>query len=125
AGPCAGAGRSCAETARSAVLYRSSEQPGDPAARDESLKQYRAARSAWAELAAKAKGVYLADITVGEHPQLRGHWLDRLPAIDADIAAIAALPPRDRQKAVPSAIKEALSRPRRTAFPCHHTPQPK
>ena len=29
----------------------------------------------------------MSDITVGENPQLRGHWLDRLPAIDADIAA--------------------------------------
>src|SRR5206468_1547693 len=29
------------------------------------------------------------DITVGEHPWLRGHWSDRLPAIDEDIARMA------------------------------------
>jgi hypothetical protein len=36
------------------------------------------------------KGVYVADITVGETRVLRGHWADRLADIDADIAAIAA-----------------------------------
>jgi hypothetical protein len=41
-------------------------------------------------LAEEAKGVYMSDITVGEHPQLRGHWLDRLPAIDRDVAALEA-----------------------------------
>jgi len=53
------------------------------------LAQYKSARAAWADLAEQARGVYMADITVGEHPQLHGHWLDRLPAIDADIAAMA------------------------------------
>ena len=35
------------------------------------------------------KGGLVADITVGEHRQLRGHWMDRLPAIDADIELMA------------------------------------
>src|ERR1035438_9986724 len=49
---------------------------------------YRTARAAWAGLSHKADGVYVADITVGELPWLRGHWLDRLPAIDADIVLL-------------------------------------
>ena len=35
-----------------------------------------------------ARGVYVADITIGPLPHQRGHWLDRLPAMDADIAAM-------------------------------------
>jgi hypothetical protein len=57
---------------------------------EEALKQYRSSREAWAQFAAVARGVYVADVTVGEHPWLRGHWLDRLPAIDADIADMEA-----------------------------------
>jgi hypothetical protein len=34
--------------------------------------------------------VYVQDITVGCDPWLRGHWQDRLPAIDADVAAMEA-----------------------------------
>ena len=32
--------------------------------------------------------MYVADITFGPLPHQRGHWSDRLPAIDADIAAM-------------------------------------
>src|SRR6185369_15497714 len=85
----AGLGRFFGAKFRSGVLYRIYEKTGDRGALDESLKAYRAARAAWAELANRAKSVYISDITVGENPQLRGHWLDRLPAIDADIAGIS------------------------------------
>ena len=90
------------------------------------MKAYTAQREhAWAELANSAKGVYMSDITVGEHPQLRGHWLDRLPAMDADIALMekkqvpAADAPQDR---VASAIKTILGRPQRASLPCRHQP---
>jgi len=75
---------------RAGVLYRIFEQTRDRAALEEALKAYRAAREAWAEAAARANGVYMADITFGELRQLRGHWADRLADIDGDIAAIAA-----------------------------------
>ena len=75
---------------RAGVLYRIFERTGDRAALEEALKAYRAARDAWAGIAARTKGVYVADITVGETRQLRGHWADRLADIDADIAAVAA-----------------------------------
>src|SRR5262249_18834381 len=86
----AGLGRFFAARFRSGVLYRIYETTRDRDALEASLKQYRAARAAWAELANRAKRVYVPDITVGENPQLGGHWLDRLPAMDADIAAVAA-----------------------------------
>ena len=78
------------------------KRPGTERRSKTSLKQYREARAAWAELANRAKGVYVTDITVGEHPQLRGHWLDRLPAIDADIAAIE----KETRERKPRAVRE-------------------
>lgn len=121
----AGLGRFFGAKFRSGVLYRIYEKTGDQAALRQCLSQYRKARTAWAELANRAKSVYLPDITVGEHPQLRGHWLDRLPAIDRDIDAIEAKlgsasggsHPRAAQ-----AIQEALGRPVRTPLPVTHTP---
>ncbi|MDP2995870.1 MAG: hypothetical protein Q8N47_00190, partial [Bryobacterales bacterium] len=121
----AGVGRFFGAKFRSGVLYRIYEKTGDRTAIEESLKQYRAARAAWAELAERAK-VYVPDLTVGERPQLRGHWLDRLPAMDADIAAVEKKldPAKSGQpdSRVAAAIKEALGRPRRAPVACRHTP---
>ncbi len=122
----AGLGRFFGAKFRSGVLYRMYEQTGDRAALEESLKAYRAARAAWAELANRAKSVYVADITVGENPQLRGHWLDRLPAIDRDIADISKRPEHAKSGGVRAeAIQEALGRPRRVSLSCRHTPPEK
>ncbi|MGH8694609.1 MAG: hypothetical protein ACREVM_10330 [Burkholderiales bacterium] len=62
------------------------ERTRDRRALEEALKSYRAARAAWADLAGRAKDVYIPDITFGFDKHLRGHWLDRLPAIDDDLA---------------------------------------
>jgi len=122
----AGLGRFFGAKLRSGVLYRIHERTGDRAALEQSLKQYRAARAAWAELANRAQGVYVSDITVGEQPQLRGHWLDRLPAMDADIAAVEKkldqAKPVQQQSRVAAAIQEALGRPRRAPVACRHAP---
>jgi len=119
-----GLGRFFGAKFRSGVLYALFEQTGDRAALDESLKAYRRARSAWSELANRASNVYQADVTVGELPHLRGHWLDRLTAIDADIADMAkkleqagGAAPQER---VRLCIQEALGAPRRAAVSCHH-----
>ncbi len=65
------------------------ERTGDRTALEEALKMYRSARDIWAKMAESARSVYVADVTVGELAWLRGHWTDRLPAIDADIANMA------------------------------------
>jgi hypothetical protein len=110
---------------RSGALYRIYERTGNPTALDESLKAYKSAQASWSELANLAKTIYKSDITVGENPQLRGHWLDRLPAMDADIAmmdgkrglAKTGDVPGDR---VEAAIKVILAQPRRASLNCHH-----
>ena len=126
----AGLGRFFGAKFRAGVLYRIHQQTGDRTALDQAITSYRKARTAWAELAGRALGVYQADITVGELPQLRGHWLDRLPAIDNDIAAIETMAkqldqarPGEPESRVRMAIEEALGRPRRVSSPaCRHSP---
>jgi hypothetical protein len=120
-----GLGRFFGAKFRSGVLYRIHEKTGDQAALRQCLNQYRKARTAWADLAGRAKGVYLPDITVGENPVIRGHWLDRLPAIDRDIAAVEAkLGPANGGSSprTAQAIQEALGRPVRTSLAVTHTP---
>jgi len=74
---------------RAGLLYALWQKNGDTALGNEALAQYRSARAAWASMAGRAAKVYAADISYGEIAQRRGHWTDRLPAIDADIAAMA------------------------------------
>jgi hypothetical protein len=121
-----GLGRFFGGKFRCGVLYAVFEQSGDRTALEEALKAYRRARAVWADLAQQARDVYQRDITVGELAHLRGHWLDRLPAMDEDIAdmakkleqaksSVAAQPDRVRL-----AIQEALGRPQRTRVVCRH-----
>jgi len=120
-----GLGRFFAAKFRSGVLYAIHERTGDRAALEEALKAYRQARAAWAEIAERTKGVYVPDITVGEHPWLRGHWINRLPAIDDDIADMAKRLESAEAKSderVRAAVAEALGRPQRGAAACRHTP---
>ena len=111
---------------RSGVLFRLYEVTREQPALRASIHQYSKARAAWAAAANTAAGVYMADITVGEQPYLRGHWLDRLPAIDKDIAALSAMlsaaPESKASPRVAAAIQAALARPRRVPVAAHHTP---
>jgi hypothetical protein len=115
-------GRFFASKFRSGVLYRIFESTGDRAALEAALKTYKAARATWSEMANRAKDVYVADVTVGEHPWLRGHWLDRLPAIDEDIAAMEKrLATATANGKAAALIAEALGRPARPSLPVRHT----
>ena len=119
-------GRFFAAKFRAGVLYRIYEQTAARSALKASLSQYRQARAAWAELAGAADGVYMADVTVGELPQLRGHWMDRLPAMDRDLQALSAKLETDKPAEpfalVAQAIKKVLEPPPRPALTCRHTP---
>jgi len=83
-------GRFFAHKLRAGVLWSLHEATNDPVAAAEAVKAYRAARDAWAA-AARSGSVYEEDLSYGPQPWLRGHWRDRLPAIDADIAAMERL----------------------------------
>jgi hypothetical protein len=115
---------------RAGVLYAIYEQSGNRTALEESLKIYQKARAYWEGLAESGKKVYQTDISVGEHPWLRGHWLDRLPALDADIANMAKKLGAYKENytnvisRAKNAIKEAVERPKRSSASCQHN-QPK
>jgi hypothetical protein len=113
---------------RSGVLYALFELTKDRSALQEGLTAYRRARGHWAEAANRAQGAYMPDITYGIEENLRGGWLDRLPAIDDDIADMEKQLDQSKESSsgaeetVRRAIREVLSRPKRSSAPCHHTP---
>jgi hypothetical protein len=107
---------------RSAVLWAIYQRTADPDARAKALDTYRSARKVWAAMANAAKGVYVADIAYGPQEHLRGHWLDRLPAIDADIADMERQQATGARSDAGAAIAAALARPARPHLACRHTP---
>ncbi|HET8827302.1 MAG TPA: hypothetical protein VFM77_19325 [Terriglobales bacterium] len=81
-----GIGHFFAAKFRSGVFYAAYEQSGNPFAINGALKHYRRAAEVWLSFAAEARGSYVLDITFGTAPHQRGNWLDRLDAIDEDVA---------------------------------------
>ncbi|MGH9573048.1 MAG: hypothetical protein ACRD40_05895 [Candidatus Acidiferrales bacterium] len=122
-----GLGTFFAHKLRSAVLFEIYQQTGDPESGKLALAQYNEARQAWATMAARATAVYRSDISYGRIPKRRGHWNDRLPGIDADIAAMQAKVASEPQlsgagKNAARAIREATGRQSRPSVSCVHTP---
>ncbi len=108
-----------AATAASLTTFASAE------AGQQALAQYKRARHSWAAMAGRAKHVYRDDITYGHTPLLRGHWTDRLPAIDSDLAAMnqkLATPSaaNTNTEASSSAIQAAMGTPSRPPDTCRH-----
>jgi hypothetical protein len=122
----AGLGRFFGAKFRSGVLYAIFEQSGDHIALEQSIKAYQKARDFWADLANRARDVYKSDITIGELDVIRGHWLDRLPAIDADIdimkkkLGLIQSSNSIQRNNVRLAIQEAMGRPVRVISGCSH-----
>jgi hypothetical protein len=110
---------------RAGVLFDIYRRTGSQTAHQQAVSTYRNARETWAAMAERARGVYVTDLTYGEARVRRGHWLDRLPAIDQDLTAmeaahfdiVAAAPDRAER-----AIAQATGRPQRPSFACAHTP---
>jgi hypothetical protein len=118
-----------ADKLRAAVLWRIYTLTGGRAAGEAAVARYTAGRNAWAAMAERAKGVYRADITYGSGESLRGHWLDRIPDFDADIAdlrkriATPAAPASGVDPAAAArALKTAGAKPARPSITAQHTP---
>jgi hypothetical protein len=99
----------------------------------EAILHYTEARDAWAKMAVEAKDVYVEDITFGFWPQQRGHWADRVPDMDADIADMKAALARtyargkkaSRKKSSVRAIETVKTRPQLPTIDGQHTPAKK
>lgn len=126
----AGLGRFFGAKFRAGVLFGIFQQSGDRTSLELSAKTYHRARNLWIEVAELAKDVYKHDITYGDPDYIRGHWLDRLPAIDQDIDFMRNILSQTRAsdsarpENVRLAVQEALGRPKRTFVKCLHM-QPK
>jgi len=114
----AGLGEFFAAKFRTGVLFHMYQKTNSRAALEAAIEQYRKARAAYAGVAQAAGDIYASDITFGEQPFLRGHWRDRLPAIDKDIAALSGLlnaaaikTPEKVQTAIKTALGKPLQRP--------------
>ena len=122
-----GLGRFFAAKLRSGALYSLHRRTSSVPALEESLREYDQARAIWSRFAQFARGVYVSDITIGPLPHQRGHWLDRLPAMDADIAAmrrqlVSAGANRSSSAADRAAIHELLSERAGPAPALRHSP---
>lgn len=112
---------------RSAVLYQIYQATGNPEAGKLAFARYQEARDAWTTMAARASHVYLSNISYGDIPKRRGHWSDRIPGIDKDLAAMrdkvqsASAATGSGQNAT-EAIRAATGRPNRPNVPCAHNP---
>jgi hypothetical protein len=118
---------------RAGVLYAIYDRTGEPQALQEALNAYHTARAIWAKVAAEAQGVYVRDITFGLENQLRGHWQDRLAALDQDIAdmekRVQARPAEGQANApapaqVAQAIQTVLGPVQRPLLPLVHMVPP-
>ncbi len=118
-----GLGRFYGAKFRAGVLFEIFRRTGNSQAHERALASYRSARAAWAAMAERARKIYVADLSYGEIPVRRGHWVDRLPAIDQDLAAVenarfeTGPDPADH---VLRAITAATGRPARSVVKCTH-----
>ena len=122
-----GLGSFFAHKLRSAVLYEIFVSSGDPEAARLALEHYQKARDAFATMAQRAKTVYRADVSYGSIPKRRGHWSDRQPGIDADLAAmkskVQATPAFEGARVdVTREIRAVTERPQPINVQCAHTP---
>jgi hypothetical protein len=113
-----------ADLFRAGVLYAIFEQSGDSEAGTLALTHYKRARATWAAMAERAKGIYMADVSYGDIPQRHGHWIDRIPAFDTDIAAMEkqVAQKNPNAKSATAAIRTITSPVVRPSTKASHTP---
>ncbi|RXH58756.1 hypothetical protein GRAN_2066 [Granulicella sibirica] len=83
-----GLGRYFAALFRTASCYSLFEMTGDTKASAKAMEFYRIALTSWKEFSAVSKPVYMSDVSYGSVAERRGHWADRLPAIETDVASL-------------------------------------
>ncbi len=122
-------GRFFAHKFRAGVYYAIHEKTKGRGSLEAALSVYRQARDRWSQICELTRNVYLRDVTVGELECLRGHWVDRLPAIDGDLADMQARMANAVAEQTPAehaAILAAIASPAPRPTPnWHHSPPPR
>jgi hypothetical protein len=120
-----GLGSYYANLFRAALCYSLFENTGDKRIAAESLKHYRNALDSWKTMAIRAQTIYTADISYGSIPMRRGHWADRIPLIEKDIAALEQHFNTANPSNTGTDALALISTPRpRADFQATHTPPP-
>ena len=120
-----GLGSFFAHKLRSAVLYEAFQRTGDVNAGNSALEHYQKARNAWARMAARAEKVYRPNVSYGSVSKRSGHWIDRLPGIDADLGAMRAKLQQGQTSAKMAPGESDFMAARMSAadsFECRHMP---
>jgi hypothetical protein len=86
-----GLGMFFAQKLRAAVAFELYEKKDDLDCLRDAVYFYRAARSAWEGIIQHTENVYVSELGFGRFPHIRGHWKDRLPAIDEDVKEMEQL----------------------------------
>ncbi|HVU22496.1 MAG TPA: hypothetical protein VHE13_00120 [Opitutus sp.] len=122
-----GLGRFYARKLRAAVLFALHERTGDKDALAAAIQHYHLARDEWKRVATLTTDVYVKDVTYGPEWYQRGHWTDRLAAIEQDIAAMEKRTDTTPPSATPVAavtiarlINQATGRPERPTAKVKH-----
>jgi hypothetical protein len=114
-------GRFFAAKFKAGVFYALYERTNDRLALNECLRNYRAARQFWAEVADLGGRVYTSDLSVSDRFDERGQWRDRLPDMDVDIAALSQKwASAESSKTAAPATEELLKSKPRLRFECQH-----
>ncbi|HVU15888.1 MAG TPA: hypothetical protein VHD32_03135 [Candidatus Didemnitutus sp.] len=109
-----GLGRFFGEKLTAASWYALYQIEGGADTLAQALKAYRSAREHWRQVIEITIPVYVADVSYGEGWFQRGHWADRLAAIDRDIEVMARKP--ISSSAGPSAAAHKLDLLTRSIF---------
>ena len=107
-----GLARFFAAKLQSGLLWEVYQRTGSAACGSQALVIYSRGREGWVAMANRAKRVYVPDISFGaEKIVQRGHWIDRIPDIDRDIAAMRAALSGPKPKATEEALEPATVEP--------------
>jgi hypothetical protein len=127
-----GLGQFFAAKLRSGMLYEIYLKTGNAQAGQLAVSKYAEARDTWATMAKRAATIYKPDVSYGRPPFRRGHWADRQPGIDIDLAAMRAgvaasqtAPDPAKQANAEQALKLIIGSTRRESPQCAHTPASK
>ncbi|MBC9032008.1 hypothetical protein IAG41_06355 [Sphingomonas sp. JC676] len=119
-----GLARFFAAKLQSGLLFQIYRKTGSTEIGRRALAIYARGRDIWVAMAERARGVYAPDISFGTEAIVqRGHWIDRVPDVDRDIAAMrAALANAAQQSARNDApVVERILDPSRPHYAIEHS----
>ena len=111
---------------KAAIAFSLYEEEGNPDYLSDALYFYRHARQAWNGIIEITENVYVETLNFGHFPRRRGHWKDRLPAIDEDLNIMAEMFQEEfgRSEPFPETLSPSAENWLKTRPPmpsCNHT----